>query len=381
MNYVQKYYNEIFMAMLIDSLENGLISHDNEFQSYIENKEDISNYYVMDKSVISERLSTFYEDLTNVYNSINLELATGVDLDNLGNLIGIIRPQATYAMVELEFNKTSTSDTDILVNEGVLVETHQGIAYRTLEQIYIPVTESSCTVQAISVEPGVDYKVNPDTLNIITSEVNANLRVTNPKGSSGGTDTYNDEEYRALLSSWPLIYLKGSYEAYENYFSNFDGIDGFKIVPNWNGSGTVKIVLDPGTPFQLNTAYNEIRSSVAQVTEDIYLTSPESKLIDVYAIVNVDIDQINPYSLVEKESIKSRIISGIKTFIDGGTRQNGEYYPGLLLGEDFIPHKLGVFLDEEIYELKSIQFNYPEDYILIKDDEIGVSNTITIEMI
>ena len=42
---------------------------------------------------------------------------------------------------------------------------------------------------------------------------------------------------------------------------------------------------------------------------------------------------------------------------------------------------LGVFLDEEIYELKSIQFNYPEDYILIKDDEIGVSNTITIEMI
>ena len=57
------------------------------------------------------------------------------------------------------------------------------------------------------------------------------------------------------------------------------------------------------------------------------------------------------------------------------------YYPGLLLGEDFIPHKLAVFLDDEIPELKNINFNYPEDYIQILDEEIGASNTITIEMI
>ena len=54
---------------------------------------------------------------------------------------------------------------------------------------------------------------------------------------------------------------------------------------------------------------------------------------------------------------------------------------GLNIGEDFIPHKLAVFLDEEIPELKSIQFKYPEDYIKILDDEIGISNTITIEMV
>ena len=62
-------------------------------------------------------------------------------------------------------------------------------------------------------------------------------------------------------------------------------------------------------------------------------------------------------------------------------KNNGSYYPGLVLGEDFIPHKLAVYLDQEISELKNITFTYPEDYILILDEEIGVSNDIKIEMI
>ena len=60
---------------------------------------------------------------------------------------------------------------------------------------------------------------------------------------------------------------------------------------------------------------------------------------------------------------------------------DGTYYPGLLLGEDFIPHKLAVFLDDEVPELKNITFTTPEDYIGILDDEIGVSGNLTIEMI
>ena len=66
--------------------------------------------------------------------------------------------------------------------------------------------------------------------------------------------------------------------------------DGYKLVPNWNGSGTLKIILDPGLPVQLNQAFTEIRGSVCQVDDDIFLTAPLEKFIDVYAVVNVDID-------------------------------------------------------------------------------------------
>ena len=60
---------------------------------------------------------------------------------------------------------------------------------------------------------------------------------------------------------------------------------------------------------------------------------------------------------------------------------DGNYYPGLLIGEDFIPHKLAVFLDDEVQELKNITFTTPEDYIKITDEEIGVSGNLTVEMI
>ena len=381
MNYVEKQYEEIFEDMLKDSLEKGLISHANEFQDYIKNNQDISNYYVMDKSVIAQMFAKIYKDITKVYESAKVEYAEGSDLDSIGNIIGIKRPTATYAEVELTFTIKNTIEEDINVNKGIIVSTHDGIEYSTLEKIFIPAGETNTLVPAIAVQPGVRSKIVENAINKIVTDIPYELGVTNPANSSGGTEAYTDDEYRYLLMNWSKIHVKGSFEAYENYFANFDGIDSYKIVPNWNGTGTIKCILDPGTSYQLNKAYQELQSSIVQATEDITMFAPSSKPIDIYAVVNVDIDRVNPYSTVEKSEIQARIITAIKVFIDGGYRSNGTYYPGLILGEDFIPHKLAVFLDNEIPELKNIKFTYPSEPITILDEEIGVSNEITIEMI
>ena len=42
---------------------------------------------------------------------------------------------------------------------------------------------------------------------------------------------------------------------------------------------------------------------------------------------------------------------------------------------------MAVFLDDEIPELKSINFTYPTTVQTIKDDEIGKCNDILIEMV
>ena len=60
MNYVEKTYEEIFEDALEDSLENGLISHAEDFEDFIANRQDISNYYVMDKSVIIQIVAKIY---------------------------------------------------------------------------------------------------------------------------------------------------------------------------------------------------------------------------------------------------------------------------------------------------------------------------------
>lgn len=381
MNYREKQYEEIFEAMLQDSLEKGLISHADEFESYIKNKQDISNYYVMDKSVIAEMFARIYKALTSIYESQKIEYAEGDDLDNIGKILGLPRPPASSAECEVLFTLRGNVDSDVEIPSGVIVATAKGIEYETVEEIYIPSGGSQATVLARAVVPGVRSKIIENSISRIISDVEYSFNVTNPKSSTGGAEAYSDDEYRYFLMNWTKIQIKGSAEAFEYYFANFQGIDSYRVIPNWDGTGTIKCIIDPGTSEQLNRAYNDLQNIVTQADDDITMFSPINKYIDIYAIVNVDIDLINPYSSVEKDNIKSKIISAIKTFIDGGYRRNGEWYPGLYLGEDFIPHKLAVFLDYEIPELKNIEFNYPEDYVRILDEECGVSNEITIEMI
>ncbi len=382
MNYVEKSYEEIFEEALQDSLESGLISHADEFESFIANKQDISNYYVMDKAVISQIVERIYtEGLTPVYESAKVEYAEGTDLDDIGKIVGISRPQATSAEVECTFTLRNVVEEDINIPEGVIVSTARGIAYQTVESIFIASGESEATVLTRAVVPGVKSKVIEDSLVNVVSELEYGFDVINHYASNGGAEAYTDDEYRYLIMNHHKIKIKGSKEAFEYYFASFNGLESYRLVPNWNGTGTLKVVLDPGYDNQLYRAYQDLQDIVSQFTEDITMFAPTDKFIDIYAIVNVDIDQINPYSTVEKEEIKSKIISAIKIFIDGGYRSNGNWYPGLYLGEDFIPHKLAVFLDDEISELKSIKFTYPTDYIEILDEERGVSNNIVIEMV
>ena len=385
MTYVRKYYKEIFLKALNEALKQSLISHQEEFERYVSNKQDISNFYVMLLSIHSEIFEQVYSDMTEVYFSDKINHAIGSDLDDIGLMLGIPRPQATRASVEVTFTLNHDQDTDVLESPGILVTTQNGISYRTVEELYIPTGELTGTVNAVAVNPGTGSIIIENQISKLESDLSStqsSTRVNTGSASSGGREGFNDEEYRLLLKHHKEIFQKGNEWAFINYLDNFDGLDGYSFIPNWDGSGTIKIILDPGTDYQLGQAYNDLQSQISQASEDICMTAPVKIPINVYAVVDVDIDRVNPYSSNEKEEIKSKIVSAIKLFIDGGKNiVTGEYHKGLSIGEDFIPYKLGAFLDKQIPELKNITFNVPENYITITDEEIGTANIITIEMV
>lgn len=385
MNYTQKEFSELFESVLKDSVENGFISKAEDFLDLVNNGEDISNYYVMDKAMIVTLLVNYaYPDMTRIYESAKVIYAEGDDLDAIGDNKGVPRPQATHASAEVTFTLLTSWDEiegDISIPEGIVLSTEDGIEYVTVEELYLSNGGKTVTVPCLSKNAGQDVKIPEKSLKIIEDNLDYEFSCTNENPSSGGDEAYSDDEYRYLVLNWFKIHVKGSLEAYENYFANFDGLEGYKLVPAWDGSGTMKIILDPGTPYLLNKAYTEIKESVCQGDEIIMMFAPTEKQINIYAQVNVDIDQINPYNEIEKTDIKNRILQAIKIFVDGGEMVDGTYYPGLQLGEDFIPHKLAVFVDDEVPEIKNITFSEPTDYIPILDEEIGVSGDLTVEMI
>lgn len=384
MSYVQKYYNELFTNLLEEAYDNSLISHNELFVDYVNSRRDISSYYVMTLSIIADCEEDIYYDMTDVYYSSKVEYAIGEDLDDIGLIIGCPRPEATRAGVELLFSVSVPATETIPLNKGIVVSTKEGISYSTVEDGVIPIGETEVSIYALSLNQGWEFRVDAEELYIIENGIEevAGLRVTNPESSTGGRDEFDDEEYRELLMNWVPNITRGGKEAYERYFAYVDGIESYKLIPNWDVSGTLKIVIDPGYPYQLKQCYDEICESVCQLPDDITMFSPERVGIDIYATCNVDIDMLNPYSYNEKEEIKSKIIDAIKLYINGDVLNQ----KGLGIGEDFIPYQLGVFVNEYVPELKNIIFYEDSEFsiiakpITITEEQKGYCNDINIEM-
>lgn len=382
MNYVQRSYKEILLKELNDAVGQGLISHEEDFINYIESRNDISNFYVMNLSVDALRFDEAYTDVTKVYNSNKIGLAVNYDLDSIGEYIDCPRPLASKSGVELTFTLNYNPKTDLRIPAGVKVTGDKGVVFETVDELYFPVGTTVTRAYAYSTITGVGSKVSAGSLNKILTKLstylNGSLTVINVNASSGGDEAYTDDEYRELLRNWIRSNQRGNDWAYRKYFANLDGVDGYKIVPNWDGSGTVKIIVDPGDEHLLNNVYDDLNNIVTQETEDIYLTAPERVVVDISAKINIDIDVVVPWGRDKKDEVKAKVVSAIKLFIDGGYRTDGSYYKGMGIGEDFIPHKLSVFLDNEVSELKNISFDYPDKVISVSDEEQCFSGVLNI---
>lgn len=378
-------YNEVFIKGLNNAFNRSLISHEEDFLKYIKNKEDIENFYVLILSVHAEWLSEAYERMKKVYNSKHVNTAEGIDLDTLGDLVGIPRSIGTRSYIDMLFQLNYPVDKDVTIPSGTLVLSKDGVNYTTSKTVSIPAGWDEVIAPAYSTTLGTGSNISSDTLTQISSNSNlknSGITVRNDYSSSGGQKAMTDDEYREYLKNWTVIQEKGTERAYEEYFRNCDGLDGYKIVPKWDGAGTIKIILDlNGNSGEdlMNKIYHELQENTALYDEDIYLCTATKTQINITCSVNVDYDNVNPYSDSYKETLKEKIIKLIKIYVDGGV-WNGEYYKGMNIGEDFIPYKLGVFLDNKIPELKNITFNYPDKPIVVDDEMIASTGEINIVM-
>ena len=130
----------------------------------------------------------------------------------------------------------------------------------------------------------------------------------------------------------------------------------------------------------MNTVWDEVNEVTKNIDADIFLITPDKIVIDVFTTVDVNIDRVNPFSQNEMKDIKSKIIAAINRYIHGGVRVNGDYYKGLVIGQDFVPFQLAKFVTEEVPEVQNMEFTYPKEVIKIENDEIGIPGEISITM-
>ena len=355
-NYKQKDYETIFYEMLLDGYLEQLLSTDEHFLDYIRNREDIENNLVMLFSIFALEDSKEYEDMTSIYNSNDIEKAANEDLDILGDKCATPRPQATKSSVTLTFRLNETRPTDTIIPQNTIVSTKDGISYATVDDAIIIRGEWEVDVGALAVMNGEGSRVEPNTLTYCSTFPQNNGTVTNRQGSSGSHEAYDDYQYRQLLRNWTYSHIRGTKEAYEEFFANYDGLDDYRLVPRWDGAGTMKIIIDPSDDWIKNDLYEQLEERTFLLIEDVVIEGATPRDVDIKCTINVDIDSIVEYSDVDYGQIRELVERAIRVYIDGGYRRDGTYHKGLGIGSDVIPFQIGLFVADEIPEIKSIDF-------------------------
>ena len=383
----KKTAREILQRLIKDGQRYNLLSDNIDYYSLIMDNKDIESVFVLMFNVWAFSDEDVYSDMSDVKDGFNVLKAISSDLDNLGKLKGINRPGATSCSVDLKFTLTEALKDTMVINYPISVSTNDGIIYSTLgESLTLAEGTTEFYIIAFADITGSNQRVSENTLTNLKTTIPGligKIFVTNPSAATGGTETATDDEYREYIENANKIHEKSTRWSFINYLDRYEGLNSYNLEPQWDGTGTVKVIIDMDdeTQYHINKITEGLEENVLWANDDVTVVAAEKINLSISINCNVDIDRINPYSATEKEQIKAKIISSILVYVNGGVGLDEINYKGLLIGDDFIPYQLGIFLNKQIPEIKNITISNPTAPVTVNNEEIAFIDSENIEVI
>lgn len=242
-------------------------------------------------SVIYDAIAPAAAELANLYIELGTimdrafpDTATDVDLTKKAQERGVFRQPATYAVRKGYFENSQGGSLDIPLGTRF---SDGNINYRVTERIaagqYRLVAETAGTI-------GNEYFGNLFPIDFIKGLAAATLADVLIPGEDEETDEALRERYYETLKSQAF---GGNIADYRNKVKLIQGVGDAKIIPVWNGGGTVKVVLIDSewsvpSPEFVDYVQNEI-DPVGHQGQGIGL-APIGHVVTVAAVTGVEID-------------------------------------------------------------------------------------------
>lgn len=189
-------------------------------------------------------------------------------LDYHANTAGIRRKEAGYASGELMVfgvEGTQIPSETIFVTPATDVE--PSIEFKTSES-YVIGTEGFVKIPIVAVKAGKESNVIANTISLVSKPIKGITEIKNEKGITGGTDREDDESLRQRIqeaNETQDISFVGNDNDYIRWAKEVVGVGVVIVIPEWNGAGTVKLVImdanrKPANKTMLEHVYNYIIS-------------------------------------------------------------------------------------------------------------------------
>lgn len=174
-------------------------------------------------------LAQMYIELSGIYDQVFIDTAVGKALDKLVEQNGVKRKDATYALRKGEFNMVVPVGNRFSDGENT---------YIVIENIAGTNNSILRCEQAGAVGNGYYGSLTPITYlqGLTKAELTDIIDM--------GNDIESDEDLRVrYMESVTAPQFGGNVSDYQNKVKSLTGVGGCKVIPIWNGGGTVKLII------------------------------------------------------------------------------------------------------------------------------------------
>lgn len=313
--------------------------------------------------------------MDGIYDMFDTHNLSGGDLEKRVSTIGIYRRDGTYADGMVTFGRATPAQNNIIIPGGTLVNTSPDVGgniieFTTINDSMIPSGELTVDVPIKCTRVGYIY-IPSGELNIMPNPIMSIEYVLNKQSIEGGTNVEDDasviERYYERLRT-PAT--SGNVYHYLGWAKEVPGIGDAKVVPLWNGRGTVKVIVidsnrNPANDKLIQNVFDHIES-VRPIGARVTVVSAAAKNISISADVRI----VDGHTI---QDIQDRFIDDIN-----------KYRMEVAFKDEYISHAaIGniLFNTVGVLDYDGLLLDGAMQNIVLADDEIPIFDSIQLGVI
>ena len=266
-----------------------------------------------------DMLSPSANEMARIYSSMDYLLeqaflvdAEGVYLSKKCLEFGVIRKEAQKAVGTVTF--TGKLGAKIVLN--TIISTSAGMQYVTTEEGVIDAT-GEIDIRIESIGYGLEYNVAAFAIKSINTSLTGVEKVTNKEEIKGSMVAESDESLkRRTLERVTYPSASGNAGHYKQWAFEVNGVGACKVVPVWNGPGTVRLVILDANKKTANEAL------IRNVADHVELNRPIGALVTVNTAkirkISISVD-IKQYGSDLLENVRKELEKRITKYLDASS--------------------------------------------------------------
>ncbi|MBF4693896.1 baseplate J/gp47 family protein [Fusibacter ferrireducens] len=264
------------------------------------NVDEGSMFHVATAPMAVELMQAYF-NLERVLELGFAETTSGAYLDMRAREHGIERKLQTKAKGKIRIEGSIGT----VIPKGSLFSTEDGLTYISDDEEVMDATAVEVNITAS--EYGKLYNTEANTVIVLPMSISGVTSVTNPQPITDGVNEESDEALlERLLSHIRKPATSGNIYQYQQWAESLAGVGGVKVMPLWNGPGTVKIVIIDENRLPAS------ENLVLEVSEFIEDHRPIGAQVDYVSATGVTID-VDANVVISKGHTLEEVVSQFNT--------------------------------------------------------------------